>query len=124
MEFVFPDDRIGLRPSKEDYPLFRAAVHKRILKAMSGGIPIEHNDAWVLVWYLDRSLPEEPFPVNLLPSHIPAFIDAVAEAKPDLQAEELPLAEAILSGLATALVGYELLQAASTIPEYLPESFQ
>ena len=124
MEFSYTDKRITIIPSVEEHSLFRAAVHRRLLKAASGGLQLAHDDAVFLLWYIDSSHEDEQFNMNCTPAQITPFMEAIAAAQTDISAEETPLAQSIIAAISTALEGFVILQTKQIVPEFIPEHFE
>lgn len=120
MQYEFTTEHIFCDANNNEYKILRAAVHKRLVRAASGGCPLEYDAASTLTNFLADTTDDKTV-IRTSCSELPYYSEALATEAIDMDEADKISALEIVSSMDVAREGFFLLKSPPKVPKYLPE---
>ncbi len=122
MQYTFTAEHIIFEATKDEFAVIRSAVKKRLVRAASGGYPLEYLAAWSLASLVECTM-AEAHPVRVICGELPHYAEALATEAIDMNEADMRTAHNVIASLKVAGEGYVLLQSQPVLPNHLPDDF-
>ena len=120
MKYEFTVEHITCEASDNEYEIFRAAVLKRLVRAASGGYPLEYDAAWTLTNFLTDTT-DDNTAIKTNCSGLAHYSEALATEAIDMDEADMNEALAMARSMEVAREGFFLLKSPPKIPKYFLE---
>ena len=122
MQYEFTVEHIICDASDDEYEIFRAAVLKRLVRAASGGCPLEYYAAWTLTNFLADTTDDNTV-IRTSCSELPYYSEALATEAIDMDEADMNAALEMVSSMEVAREGFFILKSPPKVPKYFLEDF-
>ena len=120
MQYKFTVEHIICDASDGEYEIFREAVFNRLVRAASGGYPLEYDAAWTLTNILADTT-DDNTAISTTCSELPYYSEALATEAIDMDEDDMKTALEMVSSIDVAREGFFLLKSQPKVPKYCPE---